>query len=58
MITMKTITYILFCLAFSTVCSGKTSKAEYLKMVSKALKANLLHDADAFKLTMKIVSLL
>ena len=55
---MKTIIYILLCLTVSTVRSGNTSKAEYIKMVSKALKANLLHDADAFKLTMKVVSLL
>ena len=53
---MKTIIYIMFCLCFRSVKAGEISRKEYLGVVSKAYKKGLLHDADAFKLTMKALN--
>ena len=53
---MRTIIYIMFCLCFRSVKAGEISRKEYLGVVSKAYKKGLLHDADAFKLTMKALN--
>lgn len=54
---MKTIIYILFCIAFNAVRDGEISKSKYLEAVSTALKNNLLSGERAFKLTMKVITL-